>query len=205
MLTLYITRHGETEWNTQKRMQGWQDSELTESGINNAVYLGKSLKDTPIDIVFSSPSNRTLKTASLICADRNIPIIIDENLKEMNMGVWEGETQSSIKENHPVEFHHFWNAPQHFTPVGGETFLETRDRALKALNRIKEDYHSGNILIVTHSVIIKCFISIIKNQSIEKIWDPPYIHDTSLTIVEAHGKKYKILLEGDISHKEVVL
>lgn len=39
MLTLYITRHGETEWNIEKRMQGWQDSELTEGGIKNAVYL----------------------------------------------------------------------------------------------------------------------------------------------------------------------
>lgn len=202
MLTLYITRHGETVWNTEKRMQGWQDSELTARGTENAVCLGESLKEISIDAVYSSPSNRTQKTSKLICGDRNIPIIMDRNLKEINMGEWEGKTQSYIKENYPVEFHSFWNAPQNYIPVGGETFFEMQERVWRVLDRIKSEHNSGNILIVTHSVVIKCLTSIFKNLSIDELWDPPYIHDTSLTVVEVHEREYRIILEGDISHKE---
>jgi probable phosphoglycerate mutase len=186
-------------------MQGWQDSELTENGIKNAMHLGNSLKKTSIDAVYSSPSNRTQKTAELILGDRNIPIINDANLREINMGVWEGETQSCIQENYPEEFNSFWNAPQNYNPVGGETFFETLERVREVLNRINSEHDSGNVLIVTHSVVIKCLISIFKNSPIEKLWDPPYIHDTSLTVVEVHENEYKVILEGDISHKEVVL
>ena len=52
MITLYITRHGETEWNSEKRMQGWLDSNLTENGIINAVSLGERLKETELNSYF---------------------------------------------------------------------------------------------------------------------------------------------------------
>ncbi|WP_413788986.1 histidine phosphatase family protein [Psychrobacillus mangrovi] len=65
-------------------------------------------------------------------------------------------------------------------------------------------YNSGNILVVTHSVVIKCLLSIFKTFPIGKLLNPPNIQDTSLTVVEVHDKGYNILSEGDISHKEVV-
>lgn len=203
MLTLYITRHGETEWNREMRLQGWKDSELTENGVENAVCLGKALKEISIDAVYSSPSNRTAMTTRLICGDRNIPIIFDDLLKEINMGVWEGNTQSTIEENHPEEFHNFWNAPHNYKPIGGETFLELYERVQKAINRIITNHQSGNILIVTHTVVIKCLCLFFKNAPIENVWAPPYIYDTSLTVVEVDGNDYRILIEGDISHKEI--
>ncbi|WP_251041121.1 histidine phosphatase family protein [Bacillus sp. ISL-45] len=86
-------------------------------------------------------------------------------------------------------------------PVGGETYSDVRERALKILERIKNDHLTGNILIVTHSVMIKTLFTIFKDSPIEKLWDPPFIHDTSLSIVEMNEDEYKIVLEGDISHK----
>jgi probable phosphoglycerate mutase len=86
MITLYITRHGETEWNKEKRMQGWLDSNLTESGIKNAVSLGERLKETEFTAIYSSPSGRTKATTSLIRGERDIPVIYDENLKEIKLG-----------------------------------------------------------------------------------------------------------------------
>ncbi len=84
MLNLYITRHGETVWNTQKRMQGWSDSDLTENGISNAVSLGDRMKEIKLDVIYTSPSKRTITTANLIKGEREIPIILDENLREIN-------------------------------------------------------------------------------------------------------------------------
>lgn len=202
MITLYITRHGETEWNTEKRMQGWLDSNLTENGIKNAISLGERLKETELTAIYSSSSGRTKATTNLIRGERDIPVIYDENLREIKLGQWEGKTHTSIKEMYPSEYESFWNAPHLFKTVGGETFEETRARAIQVLNRIKSENKSGNILIVTHSVVIKCLYSYFKNSPIETLWDPPYIHDTSLTIIEMNEKGFKIVLEGDITHLE---
>ncbi|MCM3693791.1 histidine phosphatase family protein [Neobacillus niacini] len=204
MITLYITRHGETEWNQEKRMQGWLDSNLTENGIKNAVSLGERLKETELTAIFASPSGRTKATASLIRGERDIPVIYDENLREIKLGQWEGKTHSLIKELYQTQFEAFWNAPHQYTSVEGETFVETRARASKVLNRIKREYKSGNILIVTHSVVIKCLYSFFKNLPIETLWDPPYIHDTSLTIVEMDENGFTLVLEGDTTHLESV-
>jgi len=202
MITLYITRHGETVWNTEKRMQGWSDSKLTENGERNAESLGNRLKDTHFSAIYSSPSDRTKRTSDLIRGTRDIPIFYDNNLKEINMGEWEGNTLSSIKENYPSEFDAFWNTPHQFTPIGGEAFEEVKDRTVEFIDHIRKNHESGNVLAVSHSIVIKCMFSIFKNLNTEDIWAPPYIHDTSLSIVELDQSECKILLEGDVSHKE---
>jgi len=202
MITLYITRHGETVWNTEKRMQGWSDSKLTENGERNAESLGNRLKDTNLSAIYSSPSVRTKRTSDLIKGTRDIPIFYDDNLKEINMGEWEGQTLSTIKETYPLEFDSFWNTPHQFTPIGGETFEQVRERTAEFIDHIRKNHESGNVLVVSHSIVIKCMFSIFKNLKTEDIWAPPYIHDTSLSIVELHKSECKILLEGDVSHKE---
>lgn len=203
MINLYITRHGETIWNNEKRMQGWLNSDLTEIGIQNAKSLGESLKDTEFKAIYSSPSGRTRETSKLILRDRTIPLIFDMNLREMNFGIWEGKTVEFIQKNYPIEIEKFWNSPHTFIPIEGESFNEVQDRVLKFIEHIKLKYTDGNILIVTHSVIIKSFLSIFKNLPVCKLWDPPYIHDTSLTVVELTDDKYKIHLEGSVSHKQI--
>ncbi|WNF24888.1 histidine phosphatase family protein [Mesobacillus jeotgali] len=204
MIKLYIARHGETSWNTEKRMQGWLDSDLTDYGIKNAESLGVRLKEIEFEVIYSSPSGRTKSTAELVIGGREIPIIFDNQLREMNLGSWEGQTLDTIKETNPIEIDHFWNAPDLFVPVGGESFIEVRERALEILRRIKNDHKSGNILVVTHTVMIKALFTVFKDSSIDQLWGPPYIHDTSLSVVEIDQEQYRIILEGDISHKTPV-
>ena len=121
------------------------------------------------------------------------------------MGDWEGETQGAIEAVYPMEFDAFWNNPHLYKPVKGESFVEVKERAMNALDRIQHEYETGNILIVTHSVVIKCFYSIFKNASIDSLWDPPFIHDTSLTVVEIEEGGFKIILEGDLSHRQIII
>lgn len=136
MLTFYITRHGETEWNTQKRMQGWSDSELTANGISNAVSLGNRMKAIELDAIYASPSKRTFSTANLIKGSREIPIILDENLREINMGVWEGQTFSDIEQKYPIEYDAFWNTPHLYKSLNGESFAMLHKRVLNAIHSI---------------------------------------------------------------------
>ncbi|MGM0880751.1 MAG: histidine phosphatase family protein [Bacillota bacterium] len=201
MLTLYITRHGETEWNIQKRMQGWSDSELTQKGIENSISLGKRLMDVNFTAIYSSPSRRTAKTSELIRGDREIPITFDDQLREINIGDWEGQTQTYIKDNYPNEYQAFWEMPHLFKSCGGESFDTFMDRAICVFDKIISENKKGSVLVVTHSVVIKAVLSYFKKLPLEKLWEPPFINDTSLTIVEiADTGESTIKLEGCTLH-----
>jgi broad specificity phosphatase PhoE len=84
VLRLYIVRHGQTQWNVEKRMQGQQDSELIQKGIDGALALGRSLNTVDFNCIYSSSSRRTLHTAELIRGDRNICILPDDKLREIS-------------------------------------------------------------------------------------------------------------------------
>lgn len=202
MLRLYITRHGETEWNTQGRMQGWKNSNLTDRGRMNAIALGKALQNVEFKKVYSSSLDRTKVTTELILGGRDVEVVYDDNLKEIHLGELEGLTQEEIKNIYPEFESHFWKNPHEYVPKSGESFYEVKDRVIKALEQIINDNPEGNVMIVTHGVVLKTIHSYFKNLSMERLWDPPFIYDTSLTIVEINDGMAKIIVEGDISHIE---
>lgn len=200
MLRLYITRHGETEWNIQGRMQGWKNSDLTEKGKLNAAALGRSLENIEFKRVYCSPLDRTRKTAELILGNRDVEIIYEDDLREIHLGELEGLTQEEIVEIYPDFQSHFWQNPHEYKAQSGEDFYNVRERVEKALERIISENPEGNVLIVTHGVVLKTFHSYFKNLPMARLWDPPFIYDTSLTIIEVENNKFKVIVEGDISH-----
>lgn len=123
MLKLYITRHGETEWNIERRIQGWKDSNLTPKGVENAIALGIRLMDVDFNCVYSSSSNRTIRTAELIRGDRNIQLIPDNNLREINLGDWEGKTSADFEELDNQGYKAFWETPHLYVPKSGESYF----------------------------------------------------------------------------------
>lgn len=201
MIKLFVTRHGETVWNKEKRLQGWKDSSLTDSGVKNATLLGERLKDTEFQAIYASPSSRAMMTAQHIRGDRNQTIIADDNLREMNLGDWEGLTHEYIQGIEPDNYYAFWNTPQLYKTNTGENFNEFRARVQKVIDKIVTENEQGNILIVTHAVFIKTLLTLCKCNPIEKLWEPPFIHDTSLTIIEVNNGTFDIKLEGDVSHR----
>jgi probable phosphoglycerate mutase len=202
MLRLYITRHGETEWNTQHRMQGWKNSNLTEKGVSNAKALGKSLKNIEFKKVYCSPLDRTRHTTELILNGRDIEVVYDENLREIHLGELEGLNQEEVAAIYPDFKTHFWENPHLYKAKSGEDFFNVKERVVKVLEDIIKDNPEGNILIVTHGVVLKTIHAYFKNLPMERLWDPPFIYDTSLTIVEVANGTSNILVEGDISHIE---
>lgn len=202
MLEIYLTRHGATEWNIENRLQGWKNSELTVSGIENALQLGKRLADTKFETIYSSPSKRALKTAELIKAEKEVPLIIVDDLKEISFGDWEGKTQEEIERDFKEEYNNFWNKPHLYNSEGhnAETFEIFKQRLSKAMKQIISNHSNGKILVVTHGFVIKALMAIFWNISIEKMWNPPEIHGTSLSIVNYDGTHFKKVMLGDTSH-----
>ncbi|WP_010308104.1 histidine phosphatase family protein [Kurthia senegalensis] len=201
MVTLYITRHGQTEWNTQQRIQGWFDSPLTAYGQKQSKALCKRLSKTPFIAAYSSPSGRALDTAKFILDGHQTPLFIKPGIKEINVAEWQGMTLPAIAEKYPTQYEQYFHHPENFTSNEGENFYDVRTRAQKVIDTIIDKYdEEDNVLIVTHSIVKRVLINAFSNESIEHLWDTPSIEGTSLTIVRYEKGTYHIQAVGDVEH-----
>lgn len=201
-MKLYIVRHGQTQWNAEQRMQGWQDSDLTSKGVEDAKKLGKSLEHIKFDSIYSSPLGRAYSTAKYVRGNRNMEIIKVDSFKEMNFGKWEGMFDSEVRELYPEEHKNFWKQPHMFQTDQGENFESLIHRVNTAFEELieKSMQSSENILLVTHTCVIKSILSVVNNHSINDFWNPPFIHATSLTVLEVNDDEIKTVMEADVSH-----
>lgn len=202
MVRLFIARHGETKWNIENRLQGWNDSPLTEKGIRHAELLGKRLKDTHFQSIYVSSSGRALQTARIVLREREQQMIVHDDLREIYLGNWEGKTFSQLEEKYPVQFPAFINRTIHYQPDNGEDFASLQKRVKTAIEQIVSDHHSGNIFIITHSVCIEVLLAHFKKLPLEQLGTLPVIKDTSLTIVDVDHNYFHVKLVGDTSHYE---
>ena len=89
-MRLYFIRHGETDWNQVKRLQGKSDIPLNEFGEHLAIETGEALKDVRFDLVYTSPLKRARKTAELVAGERDIPILMSQELKRWDLAFMKG-------------------------------------------------------------------------------------------------------------------
>lgn len=197
---IYLVRHGQTEWNVEHKMQGHQNSPLTDLGVKQAEWLGESIQDEPIDIIYSSSSPRAHKTAELIRGNRDIEIIDTDDFKEISLGIWEGKSQEEVKGNCPEQFHYFWNDPENFHVQGSESFRDVFNRAIRYVQQIINNHEGHSILIVTHTVVVKLIMSYFEGRAMKDIWNPPYIHPACLCKIAIEKNAADILLHGDTKH-----
>lgn len=112
MGTIYITRHGQTKWNLEGRLQGQLDSDLTKIGKFQAKYLANRLREEDIDLIISSASQRAIETSKIVKEYLEVPVIECDNLKEMHFGKWQGKTHPEIEKLWPIEKQNFWERPE---------------------------------------------------------------------------------------------
>lgn len=200
-MRLYVTRHGQTEWNIERKMQGHLDSPLTQRGMDNARLLGSHLMDVRFSHVYSSPLGRARQTAELIVGDRPLEITLSPDIQEMGFGIWEGHCSDELSQLYPEQYDNFWNHPEKYKPLeGGESFEQFKSRVNGWLNEITLDHPDENILVVTHTCVIKELYSIINKLPLKDFWADPRIHDTCLSIIEVKNGDIRFLLEADTSH-----
>ena len=173
-MILYIIRHGQTDQNKKKMLQGGSDIELNENGRDMARQAAGKLKDVPIDIAFSSPLIRARETADIIIGDRDIPIMEDARLREISFGVYEGLCYHKDSYTIPdKEFMKFFEAPHLYkAPEKGEEICEVIDRTSQFIEELKmnEKYKDKSILISTHGCALRAILAGINNTPICDLW-----------------------------------
>ncbi len=201
MTTLYLTRHGETIWNSEHRMQGWEDSPLSSLGIRQAEALRERLRDVKFDAVYASSTGRAVRTAEIARGPRPLPVQPLDDLREIGLGDWEGVRLEEAEAREPEAYRAFWETPHEYRPVGkGETVAHVQERVLRALETIVTEHPQGTVLVVTHTVALKALVAHLEGRSLARLWDPPYVKPTSLSIAEVTPKLARIHLHADASH-----
>lgn len=207
-MKIYMIRHGETDWNKQRKLQGQEDIPLNEFGRLLARQTAPALKDVPFDVVYTSPLKRAKETAELVLDGRDIPLIEEERIKEMGFGEFEGMCCSEDGWNIPDPgFHNFFDAPENYQPPkGGESFLDVSKRLETFLQELihKPDMEDKTVLISTHGAALCGLLRLIKGNPIEKYWDGGVHKNCAVTIAEEKDGRIRILEEAVTYYKESV-
>lgn len=153
-MKLLIVRHGQTVWNTQHRMQGQQDSPLTELGRELARRLAVRLEGVHIDGILTSPLPRAQDTARILAGACRAPVSVDDRLMELGLGRWEGEDMRTMEARYPIHFDWFWQNPNRYMELrGGETYDALLSRTADFLRDMRA--REGTYLAVTHAVALR--------------------------------------------------
>ena len=146
-MKIYVVRHGETNENISKMMQGNMDTELNDAGRKQAYDLVKKVASCDVDLIFSSPLKRAYDTAKIIAQGKRI--VVDERLKSRNHGEFQGISRNEIN------FKDYWNIKKNIRYEKAESVRDLYDRIVSLLMDIKRYYPDKKVLLVTHSGITR--------------------------------------------------
>lgn len=169
--SLYIMRHGKTDWNEQHKIQGRTDIPLNDEGRKMAAEAAEKYKDIHFDICFCSPLIRAKETAQIFLSARNIPIIYDDRIMEMCFGIYEGIENSFEIPDCPINV--LFKDPVNYIPVeNGESFEQLFARSGEFLEQaVRPQLEDGkDVLIVGHGAMNSSIVCQIKNEPLENFW-----------------------------------
>jgi broad specificity phosphatase PhoE len=146
--TIVLVRHGETDWNREHRFQGHADPPLNDAGRAQALALADELRAEHVDVAYTSPLRRAYETSVILAAHLGLEPIVDEALKEVDVGSWSGLTRDEVALRFPdgyarwLDYGHGWK--------DGETYEDLGQRVVAGLVTIAARHPDSRILAVTH-------------------------------------------------------
>ena len=152
---IILIRHGETEWNSQQRMQGHSNSDLSEVGRAQIQALGELMKNESFDHIYSSDSLRARQTAVAITQYSEHTLQFDQRIREKNLGVFEGLTSTEAKERHPEVYRLFKTAGANYVIDEGESTQQLLERALEFIEEIRLRHPQERVVMVTHGGVVR--------------------------------------------------
>lgn len=166
---IYLIRHGEIGYSGEKAYIGITDIPLSKRGILQAKRLKEYFSSIPIDKIYSSDLIRTVQTSEIITENRNIEIVKLKELREINMGDWEGKTFKEIRAKYPEAFENRMKFIEDFKPSNGESFRECEIRVKEAFDKIITA-EEEQIIITAHAGVSRVLLADILGMPLENIF-----------------------------------
>ncbi len=199
-MKIYLIRHGETDQNKRKCLQGRSDIELNEYGRELARKTAEGLKDIDFDIIFTSPLKRARETAEIIKGDRDIPLVCEGRIQEISFGEYEGLCYGRDNFSIPdKDFMYFFDKPQKYrTPPGGESFEEILKRTGSFLKELmeKEEYRNKTILLSTHGCALKALLANVRGLSLNEFWGEGVHKNCAVSLILAKEGSVVVAEDG---------
>ena len=186
-MELHLIRHGQTNWNEEKRIQGQSDSVLTDLGVQQAQSLGQRLQDIHYDAHYCSSSLRTRQTTENAFPQARA-VRFRDNLREIHLGHWEGNLYAEMAEREPDSYGHFWDQPHLFAVAGAESFHDLQARAVAAVADILAEHSGQRVALVSHGALIKAYLCHVEGRPLERFWEPPTLHNCCHSIVQFNAE-----------------
>jgi broad specificity phosphatase PhoE len=197
---LYVARHGETQWNSENRIQGAIDIPLSDRGREQAALLAERFSGVPLAAIYSSPLSRALDTARIVAAAQKngVEIRVDEDLLEVRCGIFEGKTYEELGDDR--KWVKMWREDPALRLEGGESRLDLFERVGKFVARTLESHGEGeSILIVGHGGVNKSIIGYLFDVSVKHVWRF-YQANACVNAFRPHEMGYLCEAWNDVSH-----
>lgn len=184
-----LLRHGQTQWNVLKKIQGSCDSPLTADGLEQTALWSQTVKNYQWQRIVASDLGRVRETVAILNQQLRLPVTFDSRLREQKWGDWEGLTISDIEENYRQELARRVALGWNFSAPGGETRQAVKERALAALVEAAEKWPGQKILIVCHLGVVKSLLYHITRREFLPGEDPLMHHDR-FHIISLSGDRF---------------
>jgi phosphoserine phosphatase len=199
VLEIILVRHGETEFNASETFRGRADVHLNKTGLKQAELLGEYLSSEKINVVYSSPLQRAVKTAAAIAAPQKLQVKLVENLNDIDCGEWQGLTLKEVKERYPDVYQDWLDTPEQVRLPGGESLEDVRSRALPFVQDAAIRCREGKIVLVSHRVVNKVLICALLALDNSMFWS--FKLDTcAITRLSFNGNRTTLISHNDTSY-----
>jgi len=195
---LILARHGETAWNVEKVFRGRANVNLDEVGVDQAELLGKYLSNWELEAIHSSPLRRALDTATMIARYQKIGVHIAEGLIDFDYGEWQSLPEQEVKRLYPAILNEWHNNPHKVEMPDGESLEDVKRRAVELVSDVLSR-HQGNVLLVSHRVVLKVLICYLLGLDNSHFWN--ISQDVcGITIFNYVDGRFVLTRHNDTSH-----
>ncbi|GBC88976.1 Putative phosphoserine phosphatase 2 [bacterium HR13] len=198
MKRLYLVRHAQSEYNEKGIFQGRLDSDLTPLGFVQARLLAREFLKKKVDIIYSSPQRRAYKTALTISDMLGTQLVVDERLREMSFGEYEGKHFWSMLEAHKDVFLNWLSNPVKHPLPTQESMEEFEKRVRSFLEDVKSN-HYQNMLIVAHGGTLHAIVCLLTGIGLENLWNI-HMDNTAITEIHMEGEKSTVVYLNKLCH-----
>ncbi|WP_250533009.1 histidine phosphatase family protein [Caballeronia sp. AZ10_KS36] len=193
-------RHGETDWNRVKRIQGHIDIPLSAHGVLQAEQLGARIaREGRLDAVYTSDLLRAQQTARPFADALGLDLRLSEGLRERNYGAFQGHDSDEISEKFPAEYVEWQTRDPGFTPPGGESLRVFFHRVIHAMEPIVAAHPGGRIACVAHGGVLDCIYRFAMKLPLDAPRNWPLLN-CSLNVVDYDSGHATVMSWGDVSH-----
>ncbi len=199
MTKFYFVRHGQTEWNLERRFQGGNgDSELLPSSYDDMIKVGEYLKDVSFAHVFAPPFRRARITAKNILRTMKYRghVSLRSNIAEVGLGQWEGELVANVKQKYATAYYNYRENLDEFEgqEFDGEGYTKAEKRFVRFIKNLAEKYPDDNILIISHGMALSFGINGLLQTPRMAIRERGGLSNTSTTILSTEdGQTFKVV------------